>query len=76
MASIACFENPSVGPEVISATGTPGHVTRVHELSEDDAKNYHDTDAGELLIAIQWDNGKTSTFPKWELEAAQVKGER
>ena len=76
MTSLAYFENPAVGLEVLSAKGTPGHVTRVHELSEDDAKNYHDTDAGELLIAIQWDNGKTSAFPQWELEAVQVKGER
>ncbi len=73
MISLARFESPAVGLEVISARGTPGHITEVRELSELEAKDFRDTSPGDLLISILWKNDKTSTFPQWELDAIHVK---
>jgi len=73
MISLARFESPTVGLQVISARGTPGHITEVRALSEPEAKVFRDTSPEDLLISIQWENGKSSRFPQWELDAIHVK---
>lgn len=57
---------------VISAKGTPGVVMMARDMTPDEIAQYRSEKEDDMLIAIGWDDGGTSIFPKSQLEAVTV----
>lgn len=72
MTALTAIESPAPGLAVFSALGTPGVISTTRPLKNDEVETWRHMVPGELLITIEWENGKTSTYPHSQLDAVKV----